>query len=91
MPTEEVARQLVLGGHLKEEPTTPLVAEALRGLEVEEQTSRQTRSCRRRAILPEPRTDQYLGKGALNAGPMTLTGAPPHRTADGNRRMATER
>ncbi len=38
MPTEEVARQLVLGGHLQEEPTTPLVAEALRSLEVEGQT-----------------------------------------------------
>ena len=36
MPEEEVARQLVLGGHLEEEPSPPLVAEALRDLEAEE-------------------------------------------------------
>jgi hypothetical protein len=28
MPEEEVARQLVLGGHLEGEPSPPLVAEA---------------------------------------------------------------
>jgi hypothetical protein len=41
MPAEEVARQLVLGGHLEGEPAPPLVAEALRaleGLEAEEQS-----------------------------------------------------
>jgi hypothetical protein len=37
MPAEEVARQLALGGHLEGEPTPPLVAEALEGLEAEEQ------------------------------------------------------
>jgi hypothetical protein len=38
MPTEEVARQLVLGGHLEGEPAPPLVAEALESLEAEEQS-----------------------------------------------------
>jgi hypothetical protein len=38
MPAEEVARQLVLGGFLEEEPASPLVAEALEGLEAEEQS-----------------------------------------------------
>jgi hypothetical protein len=38
MPAEEVARQLVLGGHLEGEPPPPLVAEALEGLEGEEQS-----------------------------------------------------
>jgi hypothetical protein len=38
MPAEEVARQLVLGGHLEGEPAPPLVAEALEGLEAEEQS-----------------------------------------------------
>jgi hypothetical protein len=38
MPAEEVARQLALGGHLEGEPPTPLVAEALEGLEAEEQS-----------------------------------------------------
>jgi hypothetical protein len=37
MPTEEVARQLVLGEFLEEEPVPPLVAEALDSLEAEEQ------------------------------------------------------
>jgi hypothetical protein len=36
MPAEEVARQLVQGGHLEAEPPPPLVAEALEGLEAEE-------------------------------------------------------
>jgi hypothetical protein len=36
MPAEEVARQLVQGGHLEREPPPPLVAEALEGLEAEE-------------------------------------------------------
>ena len=34
---EEVARQLVLGGHLREEPDPTLVAEMLQALEAEEQ------------------------------------------------------
>jgi hypothetical protein len=34
-PEEEVARQLVAGGYLKEEPSPPLVAEALRSIEEE--------------------------------------------------------
>ena len=38
MPVEEVARQLVLDGHLEGEPPPPLVAEALEGLEAEEQS-----------------------------------------------------
>jgi hypothetical protein len=38
MPTEEVARQLVLGEFLEEEPAPPLVAEALDSLEAEEQS-----------------------------------------------------
>ena len=38
MPAEEVARQLALGGHLEGEPAPPLVAEALEGLEAEEQS-----------------------------------------------------
>ncbi len=38
MPTEEVARQLALGGHLEGEPALPLVAEAIEGLEAEEQS-----------------------------------------------------
>jgi hypothetical protein len=38
MSAEEVARQLVLGGHLEGEPSPPLVAEALEGLEAEEQS-----------------------------------------------------
>ena len=36
MPSEEVARQLVLGGHLHEEPSPALVAEMLADLESEE-------------------------------------------------------
>lgn len=36
MPAEEVARQLVRGGHLEEEPSPPLVAEALHDIEAEE-------------------------------------------------------
>jgi hypothetical protein len=32
MPTEEVARQLVVGGYLKGEPSLPLVAEASGGV-----------------------------------------------------------
>jgi hypothetical protein len=38
MPAEEVARQLVRHGHLEGEPPPPLVAEALEGLEAEEQS-----------------------------------------------------
>ncbi len=38
MPAEEVARQLVSYGHLEGEPAPPLVAEALEGLEAEEQS-----------------------------------------------------
>jgi len=37
IPTEEVARLLVLGGFLKEEPSSQLVEEALRSIDVEEQ------------------------------------------------------
>jgi hypothetical protein len=33
MPSEEVARQLVLGGHLQEEPSPVLVADMLDALE----------------------------------------------------------
>ena len=36
MPPEEVARQLVLGGHLQQEPSPALVAEMLADLESEE-------------------------------------------------------
>ena len=36
MPTEEVARQLVLGGHLQQEPSPALVADMLDALEAEE-------------------------------------------------------
>ncbi|HSK84899.1 MAG TPA: hypothetical protein VK902_16090 [Rubrobacter sp.] len=38
MPAEEVARLLVQSGHLEAEPPPPLVAEALEGLEAEEQS-----------------------------------------------------
>jgi hypothetical protein len=38
MPAEEVARQLALSGHMEGEPAPPLVAEALEGLEAEEQS-----------------------------------------------------
>jgi hypothetical protein len=38
MAAEEVARQPVQGGHLQGEPAPPLVAEALEGLEAEEQS-----------------------------------------------------
>jgi hypothetical protein len=38
MPSEEVARQLVLGGHLQEEPSPVLVAKTLDALEAEEST-----------------------------------------------------
>jgi hypothetical protein len=38
MPAEEVARQLALGGHIEGKPAPPLVAEALEGLEAEEQS-----------------------------------------------------
>jgi hypothetical protein len=37
MPSEEVARQLVLGGHLQEEPSPALVADMLDALEAEEE------------------------------------------------------
>ena len=36
-PPEEVARQLVLGGYLRDEPSPELVAEMVLALEVEEQ------------------------------------------------------
>lgn len=36
MPTDEVARQLVLGGYLEGEPSLPLVAEALQTIGAEE-------------------------------------------------------
>ena len=36
MPPEEVARQLVLGGHLQQEPSPVLVADMLDALEAEE-------------------------------------------------------
>jgi hypothetical protein len=36
MPAEEVAGQLVLGGHLQEEPSAVLVADMLSALEAEE-------------------------------------------------------
>ena len=36
MPPEEVARQLVLSGHLHDEPSPALVAEMLGALEAEE-------------------------------------------------------
>ena len=36
MPEEEVARQLVLEGHLQSEPSPPLVADALQTIEAEE-------------------------------------------------------
>ena len=36
MPAEEVARQLVLGGYLQEEPLPALVADMLDALETEE-------------------------------------------------------
>jgi hypothetical protein len=39
MPAKEVARRLVRHGHLEAEPPPPLVAEALEGLEAEEQSS----------------------------------------------------
>jgi hypothetical protein len=38
MPAEEVARPLVRHGHLEREPPPPLLAEALEGLEAEEQS-----------------------------------------------------
>ena len=38
MSADEVARQLVRYGHLEREPPPPLVAEALEGLEAEEQS-----------------------------------------------------
>ena len=38
MSAEEVARRLVEDGHLEGEPPPPLVAEALEGLEAEEQS-----------------------------------------------------
>ena len=38
MPSEEVARQLVLDGHLQEEPSPVLVADMLDALEAEEST-----------------------------------------------------
>ena len=37
MPSEEVARQLVLGGHLQEEPSPALVADTLDTLDAEEE------------------------------------------------------
>lgn len=36
MPSEEVARQLILGRHLQEEPSPELVADMLDALEAEE-------------------------------------------------------
>ena len=36
MPAEEVARQLILGGHLQEEPSPALVADMLDALDAEE-------------------------------------------------------
>jgi hypothetical protein len=36
MPSEEVARQLILGGYLQKEPSSALVADMLDALEAEE-------------------------------------------------------
>ena len=36
MPSEEVARQLILGGYLQKEPSPALVADMLNALEAEE-------------------------------------------------------
>jgi hypothetical protein len=36
MPSEEVARQLILGGYLQKEPSPALVADMLDALEAEE-------------------------------------------------------
>ena len=47
MPSEAVARQLVLGGHLQEEPSTVLVADMLDALEAEESTFNATSSPRK--------------------------------------------
>jgi hypothetical protein len=38
IPAEEVARQLVLGGHVQREPSPTLVADALDAMEAEEQS-----------------------------------------------------
>ena len=38
LPTEEVARQLVLDDRLSEEPAPPMVAEALESLDAEKQS-----------------------------------------------------
>lgn len=37
IPEEEIARQLVLEGRLQDEPSPPLVTEALQAIEIEEE------------------------------------------------------
>jgi hypothetical protein len=51
MPSEEVARQLVLDGHLEEEPSLALVAEMLEALDAEEGSVGLTSSLRRATLL----------------------------------------
>ena len=59
MPSEEVARQLILGGHLQEEPSPELVADMLFLWRLRRKASRPTSSPRR--VTPrEYETDKRL-------------------------------
>ena len=69
MPAEQVARQLVLGGHLEEEPPPPLVAEAL--WKVWRPRSRVCRTTSFRLRMPTP-PEQWIG------GPLLLVGTHLH-------------
>ena len=46
MPAEVVARRLVLGGHIQEEPSPALVADTLHALEAEEDPEGRGCCCR---------------------------------------------
>ncbi len=63
MSAEEVARQLILGGHLQEEPSAVLVADLLNALETEEGGFEDDELSLRRATLRERESPTALNQG----------------------------
>jgi len=63
MSAEEVARQLILGGHLQEEPSGVLVADLLNALETEEGGFEEDELSLRRATLRERESLTALNQG----------------------------
>jgi hypothetical protein len=63
MPSEEVARQLILGGHLQEEPSPELVADMLFLWRLRRKASRPTSSPRR--VIP-PNDGNYFSRTCVS-------------------------